>query len=123
MRVLLDECTDYPLKAALETLGFDTERSTPGISDDDVLKEANSTDRVLITMDYGFGERVIRKYESSVGVVLISGKAIDRRDPDRFAKLAARIHALQNSLRGHLAVIDKKRIRSRPLPIQKKRDE
>ena len=43
----------------------------PGISDKDVLKEANKEGALLITADKDFGELVFRRREISSGVVLI----------------------------------------------------
>ena len=123
MRVLLDECVDFPLAAALAKAGFDVERATPGLPDEEVLHQANTSRRILITMDYGFGERVIRHVEKAEGVVLIANTTLDRRDPNRFTSLAERLQALQNTLRGHLTVIDAKRTRARHLPAPNKRNE
>jgi predicted nuclease of predicted toxin-antitoxin system len=45
--------------------------TTPGVSDNDILDEADSDDRVLITEDRDFGELVVRQWLKVRGIFLL----------------------------------------------------
>lgn len=64
MRFLVDECTGPAVARWLIQQGhdvFSVYDRAPGISDQEVLQRAFSEDRILITNDKDFGERVFRE--------------------------------------------------------------
>ena len=63
MRCLIDECCDAGIVSLLRKDGHDVLyvlEANPGISDDEILMEAFSQNRILLTEDKDFGELVFR---------------------------------------------------------------
>ena len=57
LNFLVDECCDTGLVNALREYGHDVSyvsEKTPGVSDDDVLLDASSQNRILLTEDISF---------------------------------------------------------------------
>ncbi len=74
MILLADESVDRPIVERLRHDGHDTvyvAELSPSITDDDVLREANSRNALLLTEDKDFGELVYRLGRVHAGVVLI----------------------------------------------------
>jgi predicted nuclease of predicted toxin-antitoxin system len=74
MILLADESVDRPIVERLRQDAHDTmyvAELAPSISDDDVLKEANSQSALLLTEDKDFGELVYRLGRVHAGIVLI----------------------------------------------------
>ena len=74
MMLFADESVDRPIVERLRHEGHDTlyvAELSPSITDDDVLREANSRDALLLTEDKDFGELVYRLARVHAGVVLI----------------------------------------------------
>src|SRR5262245_61167953 len=74
MILLADESVDRPIVERLRQDGHDTlyvAELAPSISDDDVLREANSRKALLLTEDKDFGELVYRLGRVHAGIVLI----------------------------------------------------
>ena len=116
-RFLADENVSRLVVERLRAAGFDVvsvRETRPGASDKDVLGEAASDDRVLITEDRDFGELVIRQRLKVRGVIL---PELDRVPSAAEAELVVevvRIHA--SKLTGNLLVLEPARVRVRPLP-------
>jgi predicted nuclease of predicted toxin-antitoxin system len=86
----------------------------PGASDKDVIDEADSDGRVLVTEDRDFGELVVRQQLKTRGVILLE---LDRLTSAAEAELVAEVvcnHATR--LTGNLLVVEPTRLRVRPLP-------
>ena len=117
MRFLADENVSRLVVERLRAAGFDVSsirETRPGASDKDVLNEAGSDDRVLITEDRDFGELVVRQRVKVRGIILLE---LDRVPSAAEAELVAEIvrnHA--SKLTGNLLVVEPARIRVRPLP-------
>ena len=117
MRFLADENVSRFVVERLRAAGFDVasvRETRPGASDKDVLDEADSRDRVLITEDRDFGELVVRQRLKVRGVILLE---LDRLPNAAEAELVAeivRVHA--KKLTGNLLVVEPTRVRIRPLP-------
>lgn len=84
MNWLADESVDGPVVARLRQEGLAiayVAELFPGISDDQVLAEANRLDAILLTADKDFGELVYRLHSVSKGVVLLrmSGLPLPRK--------------------------------------------
>ena len=86
----------------------------PGASDKDVLDEADSGDRVLVTEDRDFGELVVRQRLKVRGIILLE---LDRLPSAAEAELVAEIVRIHVSkLPANLLVVEPARVRVRPLP-------
>ena len=96
MRFLADENISRLVVERLRAAGFDVSsvrETRPGASDKDVLDEAGSDDRVLITEDRDFGELVVRQRLKVRGMILLE---LDRAPSATEAELVAeivRVHA------------------------------
>ena len=77
MRLLADENIDPYIVEWLRSQGHDVlaiRETSPSISDLEVIRIANSTDRVLITQDNDFGALAFEQSQKIVGVVLLRFK-------------------------------------------------
>ena len=117
MRFLADENVSRLVVERLRAAGFDVasvQETRPGASDKDVLDEASSDDRVLLTEDRDFGELVVRQRLKVRGVVLLELHRLPGAAAAEFVAEIVRIHA--SKLAGNLLVVEPARIRVRPLP-------
>lgn len=74
MRFLVDECTGPSVAEWLREQGhdvFSAFHEARGIDDDRVLEIAIDEERILITNDKGFGERIFRQRQRHHGVILL----------------------------------------------------
>lgn len=74
MNLLADEGVDGPIVEKLRQEGHDVvyiAEMSPGIDDDTILRQANSNNALLLTLDKDFGELVFRQGLVHAGVVLI----------------------------------------------------
>ena len=74
MRLLADESVDRAIVDRLRQAGHDVmyvAELAAGLSDDDVLDQANHDHAILLTVDKDFGELVFRHKRIHQGVVLI----------------------------------------------------
>lgn len=74
MKFLIDECVDDDVTAWLKQSGYDVVAiidSMAGSSDDAVLKLAEETNRILITLDSDFGELIFSYRALHHGVILV----------------------------------------------------
>src|SRR5438132_13269252 len=115
MRFLADENVSRLVVAQLRAAGFDVasvRETRPGASDKDVLDEADSDDRVLITEDRDFGELVVRQRLKVRGIILLE---LDRVSNAAEAELVAEIVRIHGSkLTGNLLGVEPTRVRVRP---------
>jgi predicted nuclease of predicted toxin-antitoxin system len=117
VKLLVDECCDPRLVAALREAGHDVRyvlEIDPGASDEEVVALSIEHDRILITEDKDFGELAIRRGKSLPGLILI------RIAPENRRRKPARVLALLakqgDRVSGHYAVVDETRVRLRPIP-------
>jgi predicted nuclease of predicted toxin-antitoxin system len=116
---LVDECTGPAVARWLRSLGhdvFSVFEQARGIADGEVLRIAQREERILITNDKGFGERVFRHGSHHCGVILL------RLEDERSA---VKIEVLERILEGYsdqleqcfaVATEDKIRLTSVPSP-------
>jgi predicted nuclease of predicted toxin-antitoxin system len=74
MRFLIDECTGPAVAHWLADQGHDVASvydDDPGIDDADVVAWAADEQRILVTNDKDFGDRVFRDKEIHAGVILL----------------------------------------------------
>ncbi|MBV7328347.1 DUF5615 family PIN-like protein [Chloroflexi bacterium TSY] len=74
MRLLVDECAGPALARWLREQGYDVFSvfdEARGMDDDNIIKQAFSENRILITTDKDFGEKVFREQHPHRGIVLL----------------------------------------------------
>jgi predicted nuclease of predicted toxin-antitoxin system len=119
MRFLADENFPFDAVSALRDVGHDVlwiRESAPGIDDEKVLNWAETEECIVLTFDKDFGELAFhRKLPASCGIILF-------RIPAPSSLYVAHIAVLAIQSRtdwtGHFSVVEEKRIRMRPLPVQ-----
>lgn len=118
LRLLADENLPLPSIQALRSAGHDVvsvAEEAAGTRDREILARAVSERRVLITFDRDFGELVFRSGESAYpGVILLRFRPSGPTDPADF--LLALFAQAEIRLEGFFTVLDRDRVRQRPLP-------
>ena len=117
MRLLVDECCDPRLVAALRQAGHDVRyvlEIDRGASDEQLVALSIEQDRILITEDR-FRRAAIRHAKRLPGLILI------RIAPENRRRKPARVLALLakrgDRLPGNYAVVDETGVRLRPIPM------
>lgn len=112
MRFLVDECTGPVLAAWLRLRGhdvFSVYDEARGMEDVDVIRQAFQEERILITADKDFGEKVYREKYPHRGVVLM------RLENEMAANKIEVIRSLLNSygeeLQGNFVVVTERQVR------------
>lgn len=116
MRWLVDECVDAELVKQLRNRGHGVAyvaADGAGSTDPQVLLRAREEDRVLLTEDKDFGDLVFRLRLALPGVILLRIPPEDRAI--KWDRLRQTIDQFGTGLIGRYIVIDKLRMRSRPL--------
>jgi predicted nuclease of predicted toxin-antitoxin system len=112
MRFLVDECTGPSVACWLREQGhdvFSVYEQARGADDDVVINRALADQRILVTNDKDFGEKVYRDGDEHAGIVLLR-----LRDDSVSGKIAAlggllKYHA--SRLEGSFAVVTDKQVR------------
>jgi len=100
MRFLVDECTGPVVARWLRAQKhevFSVYEEARGMDDDEVIAKAFAEDRILITNDKDFGEKIHRERRPHKGVVLL------RLEDERAANKIAALRRLLESYAGQLA--------------------
>lgn len=117
MRILANENFPGDAITALRQRGHDVawvRTDAPGSSDWQVLKRAETEDRVLITFDKDFGELAFRaKLPASSGIILFR---ISVPSSAHVARVTVTALESRTDWVGHFAVVEDARIRMTPLP-------
>lgn len=116
MRFLVDECCDPRLAIALRDAGHDAVWArdlAPGASDERLRTIAVEQDRIVVTHDVGFGERMVRARAGVPGLVLIRIRPRDRGEVA--GRLLALVAAHGEVLMNAVAVLDDRGDRVRPV--------
>ena len=74
MKILADESVDYPVVEALRAQSFDVKyiaECGAGLSDNDVLRYAETESRILLTADKDFGELLFSHGIEKIAVLFI----------------------------------------------------
>jgi predicted nuclease of predicted toxin-antitoxin system len=74
MKLVADECVDRPIVDRLRSEGHSVDyvpEMAPSVDDNEVLRQANSQDAILMTGDKDFGELVFRQRRVHEGVILL----------------------------------------------------
>lgn len=113
-----DEDCPGPVVRAMRAAGFDVVAQGDiqrGAADDDVMRLAAMSRRVLLSRDLGFGRLAVVERLTAVGVIIIR-----LRGPGDWSSLTKRVveavSALGDNAEGQISVIDWHATRLRPLP-------
>jgi predicted nuclease of predicted toxin-antitoxin system len=112
MRFLVDECTGPAVAQWLKGEGYNIYSvfdESPGILDEEVLRRAVNEQRVLITNDKDFGERVYRLHQPHHGVVLL--RLDDERSQNKIAVLNDLLKKYKKELVDQFVVVTEKQVR------------
>jgi len=99
MRFLVDECTGPGLALWLRAQGhdvFSVYEQARGLGDDEIIERAMIEDRILITNDKDFGEKVYREKRQHKGIILL------RLNNERYTNKERAIKRLLQSYFEHL---------------------
>jgi predicted nuclease of predicted toxin-antitoxin system len=117
VRILADENLDGPIVEWLRANEFDVlwiAEQKPGVPDEDVIGEAKSTDRVLLTFDRDFGSLVFRSGHRAEGVVLLRLRA--KSSEEILQLFIDWWPSIEPKARGNFIVVSNGRMRVRPMP-------
>jgi len=116
MRFLANENVPLDAVSALREMGHDVlwvRVDAPGSTDEDILSRAVTEERVLITFDKDFGHLALRSHlPRQTGIILFR---IPESSSSNIAKIVAASIESRSDWTGHFTVVDKFRIRMRPL--------
>jgi len=116
MRFIANENIPGPIIQALRDLGHDVasvRASMPGADDRVVLAHAQAEQRIVVTSDTDFGELAFRsRIPVECGVILVR---LDWTNPDADNQVVINALTSRESWSGIFAVVERDRIRVRPL--------
>jgi hypothetical protein len=114
LRLVCDEGVERPVVERLKSDGhevFYIAEESPGITDDEVLAQANRLSAPLITSDKDFGELVFRQNRTSSGVVLVRLAGFLNEAKAQSVSVALQKHS--SAIIGSFVVISPGRVRIR----------
>jgi predicted nuclease of predicted toxin-antitoxin system len=112
MKFLVDECTGPAVAHWLKQQGHDVFSvfdQARGIDDDKVIEIARIEERILITNDRGFGEKVYRERRSHHGVVFL--RLANERSMNKIRVLEQLLEQHSHIITGRFVVVTETRIR------------
>ena len=114
--LLADENIDQRLVSSLRLAGisvYSVAESSPGITDEEVMRLSENLGALILTDDKDFGEIVFRKQRSCRGIVLLRLTGVDySRKADHVIKV---IDRYGSEMIGKFVVITAERVRMRKL--------
>lgn len=115
MNLVADEGVDHQIVERLRQEGHDVlyvAELAPGISDDEVLRQANDRHIPLLTIDKDFGELIFRLNRAAAGVILVRLEGLPSEAKATIVAQAIREH--ETELWHAFSVITPGMIRIRP---------
>jgi predicted nuclease of predicted toxin-antitoxin system len=112
MRFLVDECTGPAVARWLRAQQhhvFSVYEEARGADDDEVIQRAFAENRILITNDKDFGEKVYRKQLPHKGVILL--RLADERSAIKIDVLERLLSAYADRIAGQFVVVTETKIR------------
>jgi predicted nuclease of predicted toxin-antitoxin system len=117
LRILANENVPGETVEAMRREGYDVtwvRTDAPGSSDEDILAQAQTEGRVLMTFDKDFGELAFRKgLPASSGVILVRAGTSGSAQATALVLAALRT---RSDWEGHFSVVEADRIRMTALP-------
>jgi predicted nuclease of predicted toxin-antitoxin system len=115
MKFVADENIDLPIIARLRSDGhqvYAVVETSAGISDDEVLKQANQRGVILLTGDKDFGELVYRDKRYTCGILLIRLAGLSNKEKAEIVANVIKDHA--SELENAFTVVSHHNLRIRP---------
>jgi predicted nuclease of predicted toxin-antitoxin system len=112
MRFIVDECTGPAVAQWLREHGHDVffvYDEARGMDDLDVVQKACAENRILITNDKDFGERIYRERRPHRGVILL--RLDDERAPVKIDTIRRLLTAYPDQLADQYVVVSQERVR------------
>ena len=112
MRFLVDECTGPAVARWLRAQKhevFSVYEEARGMDDDEVIAKAFAEDRILITNDKDFGEKVYREQRPHKGVVLL--RLEDERAANKIVALRRLLEGYAGLLANQFLVVTERQVR------------
>lgn len=112
MRFLVDECASPSLAYWLQEKGhdvFSVYDQAQGINDEEVLRIALEEERILITVDKDFGEKIFREKRLHHGVILL--RLNDERSKNKIAALDRLLSNYASRISGQFIVVTETQVR------------
>ncbi len=112
MRFLIDECTGPSVADWLKSQGHDVVSvfdQFRGIDNDEVIKKCTDENRILVTNDKDFGEKVFREGVLHKGVVLL--RLEDERSSSKILALSKLLQSYSNRLSDSFVVVTEDQVR------------
>lgn len=112
MRFIIDECTgptvaEWLVKQNHEVYSiFDSAR---GMEDDEIISRATDENRIIITNDKDFGEKIFREGKFHNGIILL--RLQDERPQSKIDVLSRLLNSHSENLPGAFIVVTEKAIR------------
>ena len=114
MNLVADEGVDRAVVERLRRDGHDVvyvAELSPGIADEEVLRQANTRGALLITTDKDFGDLVFRQRLSHSGVVLLRLAGLPNAAKAELVAAVFRVHAAE--VLGAFSVVSPRQVRIR----------
>ena len=118
MRFLANE--NFPLRSVALLRAADHDvvaiiEDTPGMIDTEVLAQAAREARIVLTFDRDYGELIYRRrLPIPTGVIYLRFDPMTPREPGE--RLLALLMVREITLEGNFTVVERDRVRQRPLP-------
>ena len=112
MRFLVDECTGPAVAQWLRAQKhdvFSVYEKARGMDDDDIVRKAFAEDRILITNDKDFGEKVYREGWPHKGIVLL--RLADERAASKIDAVRRLVGQYADRLAGQFVVVTNTAVR------------
>ncbi|MEW6358031.1 MAG: DUF5615 family PIN-like protein [Planctomycetota bacterium] len=112
MRFLVDENVGPAVARWLRERGHKVSsvyEEDRGMGDDDVIQKAFAEDRILITNDKEFGDKVYRERRPHKGIVLL--RLENERTPKRIEAIRLLLEQYSSRLAGSFVVVTESRVR------------
>lgn len=112
MRFLVDECTGPAVARWLREQKhevFSVYEEARGMDDDDIIRKAFVENRILITNDRGFGEKVYREQYPHRGVVFL--RLEDERASNKIETVRRLLECYADQLANHFVVVTETQVR------------
>ena len=116
MKFLIDESVEKPIVDWLRDQKYDVmyvAESSSGITDEEVIRFANSETRILITNDKDFGELIFRQGRTTQGILLI--RAANEESSNKIRLVKEVLKEVKDKLKGNFVVVNETGIRIRKI--------